>query len=86
VRVAIKTLTIPPTFITINLALADLKTEGSGFDLPIAVRILGAYGALRIDNVDLFLPSGSWDSMEACVLSPAYCLSPSSRERRTFPT
>ncbi|MDE3104723.1 MAG: YifB family Mg chelatase-like AAA ATPase [Acidobacteriota bacterium] len=38
---------IPPTRITINLAPADLKKEGSGFDLPIAVGILGAYGALQ---------------------------------------
>jgi len=53
VRAAIKNsgYLIPPTFITINLAPADLKKEGSGFDLPIAVGLLGAYGALRIDNV-----------------------------------
>jgi magnesium chelatase family protein len=43
--------TLPPTHITINLAPADLKKEGSGFDLPIAVGILGAYGAL--ENRDL---------------------------------
>ncbi len=38
---------IPPTQITINLAPADIKKEGSGFDLPMALGILGAYGALR---------------------------------------
>jgi magnesium chelatase family protein len=37
---------IPPTHITINLAPADIKKEGSGFDLPMALGILGAYGAL----------------------------------------
>ena len=37
----------PATNITINLAPADIKKEGSGFDLPMAVGILGAYGALR---------------------------------------
>src|SRR5438270_3071058 len=37
---------IPPTQITINLAPADMKKEGSGFDLPMALGILGAYGAL----------------------------------------
>ena len=37
---------IPPTQITVNLAPADIKKEGSGFDLPMAVGILGAYGAL----------------------------------------
>ena len=38
---------LPPTHITINLAPADLKKEGSGFDLPMAIGILGAYGALH---------------------------------------
>src|ERR1700761_5104910 len=37
---------LPSTKITINLAPADLKKEGSGFDLPMAVGILGAYGGL----------------------------------------
>ena len=37
---------IPPTHITVNLAPADIKKEGSGFDLPMAVGILGAYGGL----------------------------------------
>jgi len=60
VRAAIKNsgYTIPPTFITINLAPADLKKEGSGFDLPIAVGILGAYGALRIADLSRFLLVG----------------------------
>jgi magnesium chelatase family protein len=35
---------IPPTHITIYLAPADIKKEGSGFDLPMALGILGAYG------------------------------------------
>ena len=60
VRAAIKNsgYTIPPTFITINLAPADLKKEGSGFDLPIAVGLLGAYGALRKDDLSQFLLVG----------------------------
>jgi magnesium chelatase family protein len=37
---------MPPSRVTINLAPADLKKEGSGFDLPMAMGILGAYGAL----------------------------------------
>ena len=45
VRAAIKNsgFSIPPTHITVNLAPADLKKEGSAFDLPMAVAILGAY-------------------------------------------
>src|SRR5713101_1848542 len=37
----------PPTHIVINLAPADIKKEGSGFDLPMALGILGAYGGLN---------------------------------------
>ncbi|HVO79199.1 MAG TPA: magnesium chelatase domain-containing protein [Terriglobales bacterium] len=37
---------IPPTQITINLAPADIRKEGSGFDLPMALAIVGAYGGL----------------------------------------
>jgi magnesium chelatase family protein len=38
---------IPITHITINLAPADIKKEGSGFDLPMALGICGAYGGLN---------------------------------------
>src|ERR1035441_7486291 len=60
VRAAIKNsgYLIPPTHITINLAPADLKKEGSGFDLPIAVGILGAYGALHTNDLSRFLLVG----------------------------
>src|ERR1700756_5290317 len=60
VRSAIKNsgFDIPPTRITINLAPADLKKEGSGFDLPIAIGILGAYGALHNKDLSDFLLVG----------------------------
>ncbi len=60
VRSAIKNsgFDLPPTRITINLAPADLKKEGSGFDLPIAVGILGAYGGLSIRDVSDFVLVG----------------------------
>jgi magnesium chelatase family protein len=60
VRSAIKNsgFDIPPTQITINLAPADLKKEGSGFDLPMAIGILGAYGALQIKDLGQFLLVG----------------------------
>ena len=60
VRAAIKNsgFDLPPTRITINLAPADLKKEGSGFDLPIAIGILGAYGALHIKDLSDFLLVG----------------------------
>ncbi len=49
---------LPPTRITINLAPADLKKEGSGFDLPIAIGILGAYGALTAKDLSDYLLVG----------------------------
>ncbi|HEU4982914.1 MAG TPA: YifB family Mg chelatase-like AAA ATPase [Acidobacteriaceae bacterium] len=60
VRAAIKNsgFQIPPTHITINLAPADIKKEGSGFDLPMAIGILGAYGALQIRDLGQFLLIG----------------------------
>ncbi len=60
VRSAIKNsgFELPYTRITINLAPADLKKEGSGFDLPIAIGILGAYGALTVSDLSDFLLVG----------------------------
>src|SRR6202453_71450 len=60
VRSAIKNsgFDLPPTRITINLAPADLKKEGSGFDLPIAIGILGAYGGLQIKDLANFVLVG----------------------------
>src|SRR3982751_6965421 len=43
---------IPLTHITINLAPADVKKEGSGLDLPMALGILGAYGGLNKRDLD----------------------------------
>ena len=49
VRSAIKNtgLEFPKTKITINLAPADVKKEGVGFDLPIAIALLAATGIYR---------------------------------------
>jgi magnesium chelatase family protein len=46
---------LPPQHITINLAPADVKKEGSAFDLPMAVGILGASGCVRAQNLSEFL-------------------------------
>ena len=40
----------PRTRVTVNLAPADLKKEGPSYDLPIAMSILLASGALRISS------------------------------------
>jgi magnesium chelatase family protein len=38
--------------VTVNLAPADVKKEGSSFDLPIALGILGANGDLKREDLD----------------------------------
>jgi magnesium chelatase family protein len=54
VRTAIKNsgFEFPAKRITVNLAPADLKKEGPGFDLPIAIGILVATGQLENDLLD----------------------------------
>ena len=88
VRAAIKNsgYLIPPTFITINLAPADLKKEGSGFDLPIAVGILGAYGALRTDDLSHFLLVGELGLDGSVRPIPGCCRSPFWRAKKGFRT
>jgi len=49
---------LPAQHITINLAPADIKKEGSAFDLPMAVGILGASGCVRLQNLSTFLFMG----------------------------
>ncbi len=43
---------LPPARITINLAPADRKKTGSGFDLPVALGLLAASGALPEHALD----------------------------------
>jgi magnesium chelatase family protein len=45
-------LALPPKRITVNLAPADLQKEGSHFDLPIALGLLVAMGAVPSDAVE----------------------------------
>src|SRR5215212_2025145 len=42
---------LPPRHITINLSPADVKKEGSGFDLPIALGILQACEFFRGEEI-----------------------------------
>ena len=39
-------LSFPPKRITVNLSPADIRKEGTRFDLPIAAALLGAFGYL----------------------------------------
>ncbi len=45
----------PPRRITVNLAPADIKKEGSAFDLPIALGILSAQGVIPQDHLEDYL-------------------------------
>lgn len=48
----------PRTRVTINLAPADLKKEGSSFDLPIALSLLAATKNFDADKLGTFLIAG----------------------------
>jgi magnesium chelatase family protein len=48
----------PPHRITVNLAPADRKKEGAGFDLPMAVGILSATGLVNRDKLERYLIIG----------------------------
>src|SRR5260370_4675112 len=50
---------VPPTTITINLAPADIKEEGSGFDLPMVMGIVGSYCGLgKRDLTSIWMSRG----------------------------
>ncbi len=50
--------TYPKQRITINLAPADVKKEGSGFDLPIAIGILTAGQLIEVPNLSDYMIAG----------------------------
>lgn len=48
----------PPKSYTINLAPADIKKEGSAFDLPIAIGILAALGIIQHESLNDYVIVG----------------------------
>ena len=50
--------TFPDDRITVNLAPADIKKEGTGFDLPIALGILTANGIISQEIISKYLVLG----------------------------
>jgi magnesium chelatase family protein len=48
----------PSRRVTVNLAPADLKKDGSSFDLPIAVALLAANGTVRVEEAARYLFAG----------------------------
>jgi len=66
--------TFPADRITVNLAPANLKKEGSGFDLPIAVGILAALGIVNPQKAEGMLLTGEL-ALDGRVKPVAGCLS-----------
>jgi magnesium chelatase family protein len=60
VRAAIASLglSLPPKRITVNLSPADLPKEGSHYDLPIALGLLGAMGILDAESLSHYVVVG----------------------------
>ena len=60
VRASLKNIgfNFPLKQITVNLAPADLKKEGSSFDLPIAIGIITAEGVLEMNSTQGYLFTG----------------------------
>lgn len=48
----------PVADITINMAPADLRKEGSGYDLPLAIGILAANGKIKSEQLDKYMIMG----------------------------
>lgn len=68
VRTALRNagLIIPPKRVTINLAPADLRKEGNGFDLPVAAAILLAVGRIPPDSMQGVLVMGEL-GLDGCI-------------------
>src|SRR6185503_10396020 len=68
----------PAKAVTINLAPANVRKEGAGFDLPMAIGILGAMGSVAGVNQHLLVGELSLDGAVRPVrgaLSVAVCAS-----------
>jgi len=51
-------LKLPPARITVNLAPADMRKEGSGYDLPLALGLLAAAGVLDPASLEGYYMAG----------------------------
>jgi magnesium chelatase family protein len=51
-------LALPPKVITVNLSPADLPKEGSHYDLPIALALLGAMGVVDAETLSAYVVVG----------------------------
>ena len=63
----------PPSRITANLAPADVRKEGSAFDLPMALGVMAATGQIQTDNFERMLVLGEL-ALDGSVRSVPGCL------------
>ncbi|HCH70976.1 MAG TPA: hypothetical protein DFK19_00005, partial [Ochrobactrum sp.] len=63
-------LSMPTKRVTVNLAPADLPKEGSHYDLPIAVGLMAAIGAIPADAIQSYLVLGEL-SLDGSITSVA---------------
>ncbi|QZH76060.1 MAG: YifB family Mg chelatase-like AAA ATPase [Erythrobacter sp.] len=67
-------LSLPPKRITVNLSPADLPKEGSHFDLPIALALLGAMGIVDAEAISEWVAVGELALDGRIVASPGVLL------------
>lgn len=60
VRTALKNngIALPPKRITVNLAPADIKKQGAGFDVPVAASVLAAAGIIEKEKLKGVMMAG----------------------------
>lgn len=61
-------LKFPRKQIVINMSPADIRKEGSAYDLPLAVGILAASGTLRPEMLNNYLMMGGELSLDGSIL------------------
>jgi len=59
---------VPKKRMVINMAPADMRKEGSAYDLPLAIGILAAAGTIPADRLDRFVIMGEL-SLDGCLKS-----------------
>ena len=67
-------LSLPPKRITINLSPADLPKEGSHYDLPIAIALLGAMGVVDAETLASYMFIGELSLDGRVAASPGVLL------------
>ena len=72
----------PNADVTVNMAPADLRKEGSSFDLPLAIAILAADGQIAADALDSYMLVGEL-SLDG-TLQPAKGVLPIAIAQRVF--